>query len=64
MHSLRGGSVVGDHTVIFAADGERLELTHKAADRKIFANGALKAAKWIEGKPAGLYGMEDVLNLK
>ena len=64
VHSLRGGSVVGDHTVIFAADGERLELTHKAADRKIFANGALKAAKWIEGKPAGLYGMEDVLNLK
>ena len=64
VHALRGGSVVGDHTVIFAADGERLELTHKAADRKVFASGALRAAKWIIGKPAGLYGMDDVLNLK
>ncbi len=64
VHALRGGSVVGDHTVIFAADGERLELTHKAADRKVFASGALRAAKWIVGRPAGLYGMDDVLNLK
>ena len=64
VHALRGGSVVGDHTVIFAADGERLELAHRAADRKVFANGALRAAKWIIGKPAGLYGMENVLNLK
>ena len=64
VHSLRGGSVVGDHTVIFAADGERLELTHKAADRKIFAGGAIRAAKWVLGKEAGLYGMEDVLGLK
>ena len=64
VHALRGGSVVGDHTVIFAADGERLELTHKAADRKVFASGALRAAKWAVGKPAGLYGMDDVLNLK
>ena len=64
VHALRGGSVVGDHTVMFAADGERLELTHKAADRKVFANGALRASKWIIGKPAGLYGMDDVLNLK
>lgn len=64
VHALRGGSVVGDHTVIFAADGERLELTHKAADRKIFALGALRAAKWLAGKEAGLYGMEDVLELK
>ena len=64
VHALRGGGVVGDHTVIFAADGERVELTHRAADRKVFANGALRAAKWIIGKPAGLYGMEDVLNLK
>ena len=61
VHSLRGGSVVGDHTVVFAADGERLELSHKAADRKIFAAGALRAAKWLAGRPAGLYGMEDVL---
>ena len=64
VHSLRGGSVVGDHTVIFAADGERLELTHKAADRKIFANGALRAAKWVADKAPALYAMEDVLNLK
>ena len=64
VHALRGGSVVGDHTVMFAADGERLELTHKAADRKVFALGALRAARWVLGKPAGLYGMEDVLNLK
>lgn len=64
VHALRGGSVVGDHTVIFAGDGERLELVHKAADRKIFALGALRAAKWLAGKPAGLYGMEDVLGLR
>ena len=64
VHALRGGSVVGDHTVVFAADGERLELTHKAADRKVFAQGALRAAKWIVGKPAGLYDMSDVLNFK
>ena len=64
VHALRGGSVVGDHTVMFAADGERVELVHKAADRKVFANGALRAAKWVIGKPAALYGMEDVLNFK
>ena len=61
--ALRGGSVVGDHTVIFAADGERLELAHKAADRKVFAKGALRAAKWLaEAKRAPkIYGMETVL---
>ncbi len=64
VHALRGGSVVGDHTVMFATDGERLELTHKAADRKVFANGALRASKWVLDKSAGLYGMDDVLNLK
>lgn len=64
VHSLRGGSVVGDHTVMFATDGERLELTHKAEDRKIFANGVVKATLWVKDKPAGLYGMEDVLGLK
>ena len=64
VHALRGGSVVGDHTVIFAADGERVELTHKAADRKIFADGALRAAKWLSGKAPGVYGMEDVLGIK
>ncbi len=61
--SLRGGSVVGDHTVIFAADGERVELTHRAADRSIFARGGVKAALWARGKPPGLYSMADVLGL-
>lgn len=61
--ALRGGSVVGDHTVIFAADGERIELTHHAADRGIFARGAVKAALWANGKPPGLYSMTDVLGL-
>ncbi|HAV62690.1 MAG TPA: 4-hydroxy-tetrahydrodipicolinate reductase [Verrucomicrobiales bacterium] len=63
MHSLRGGDVVGDHTVIFAAHGERVELTHKASSRETFANGALRAAQWVKGKPAGLYTMQDVLGL-
>ncbi len=63
MHSIRGGDVVGDHTVTFAGAGERLELTHKAASRETFALGALRAAGWIVGKPAGLYSMEDVLGL-
>lgn len=61
--SLRGGAVVGEHTVIFASDDERLELTHKAGDRAIFARGALRAAKWGQGKDPGLYSMEDVLGL-
>lgn len=64
IHSLRGGDVVGDHTVIFAALGERLELTHKASDRVIFARGALRAAQWLVGQPAGVYDMQDVLGLK
>lgn len=59
--TLRGGSVVGDHTVIFAGDGERIELTHKAADRAIFARGAVKAALWGRDKSHGLYSMADVL---
>lgn len=61
--ALRGGDVVGDHTVIFAGPGERLELTHKAASREIFANGAIRAALWGRGKPPGLYSMHDVLGL-
>ena len=61
MHSLRGGDVVGDHTVIFAADGERVELTHKASSRLTFARGAVRAALWLEGMKPGLYDMEDVL---
>jgi 4-hydroxy-tetrahydrodipicolinate reductase len=64
VHALRGGDVVGDHTVMFAGLGERLELTHKASDRGIFARGALRAAEWIIGKESGVYDMQDVLGLK
>jgi len=63
VHAVRGGDVVGDHTVIFAGAGERLELTHRASSRETFAHGALRAARWIIGKPAGLYSMQDVLGL-
>jgi 4-hydroxy-tetrahydrodipicolinate reductase len=62
--TLRGGSVVGDHTVIFAGPAERIELSHKAEDRMIFARGALKAALWAKGRKPGLYSMMDVLGLK
>ncbi|PWR21070.1 4-hydroxy-tetrahydrodipicolinate reductase [Zavarzinia compransoris] len=61
--TLRGGDVVGEHSVVFAADGERVELTHKATDRGIFSRGAVHAALWAAGKPAGLYDMADVLDL-
>jgi len=64
MHTLRGGDVVGDHTVIFAADGERVELTHKASSRFTFASGAVKAAQWLDSQTPGLYDMQDVLGLK
>jgi 4-hydroxy-tetrahydrodipicolinate reductase len=63
VHSIRGGDVIGDHTVTFAGVGERLELTHKASTREAFATGALRAARWVVGRPPGLYGMEDVLGL-
>ena len=63
MHTLRGGDVVGDHTVLFAADGERVELTHKASSRMTFAAGAVRAACWLETQPVGLYDMQDVLGL-
>lgn len=62
-HALRGGDIVGDHTVMFAGMGERIELTHRATDRVIFAVGALKAAKWVVNQPAKLYSMQDVLGL-
>src|SRR6185295_4402436 len=62
--SLRAGSVVGEHTVILAGDGERLELSHKAQDRAIFAKGALRAAQWGQGKGPGLFDMNDVLGLR
>jgi 4-hydroxy-tetrahydrodipicolinate reductase len=61
--ALRGGSVVGDHSVIFAGPGERIELTHRAEDRGIFARGALRAALWARGRKPGLYSMFDVLGL-
>ena len=64
IHSLRGGDVVGDHTVIFANNGERLELTHKASSRETLANGALRAALWVVKQKPGLYDMQDVLGLK
>jgi len=60
---LRGGDVAGDHSVVFAGPGERVELTHKAGDRAIFARGAVRAARWTEGRAAGLYSMLDVLGL-
>jgi 4-hydroxy-tetrahydrodipicolinate reductase len=64
MHSLRGGDVVGDHTVVFAAPGERVELTHKASSRETFAIGALRAAVWVTRQKPGLYDMQHVLGLK
>ncbi len=64
VHAIRGGDVVGDHTVVFANVGERVELTHKASSRDTFAGGAVRAARWLADKPAGLYDMQDVLGLK
>src|SRR5204862_7955118 len=64
IHSIRGGDVVGDHTVIFATNGERVELTHKASSRETFANGALRAAQWVIKQKPGIYDMQDVLGLK
>ncbi len=61
--ALRGGTVVGDHSVIFAGPGERLELSHKAEDRMIFARGALRAALWARGRKPGIYSMTDVLDI-
>ena len=62
--SLRGGSVAGDHQIVFAGEGERIELGHRAESRAIFARGAIEAALWLIGKPAGRYDMADVLGLK
>ena len=62
--TVRGGDVVGDHTVLFAAEGERLEITHKASSRMTFAKGAVRAALWLDGRQAGLYDMQDVLDLR
>lgn len=64
IQTLRAGDIVGEHTVIFGGLGERIEITHKASSRDTFARGALRAALWLAGKPAGLYDMQDVLGLK
>ncbi len=61
MHAVRGGDVVGDHTVFFFGDGERLELTHRASSRDLFAHGAVRAAAWIVGRPAGRYRLADLV---
>ena len=62
--TVRAGDIVGDHTVTFAADGERVEITHKASSRMSFARGAVRAAGWLAGRDAGLYDMQDVLGLE
>ena len=61
--TIRGGDIVGEHTVLFMAEGERIEITHKASSRMTFANGAIRAAHWVQQKQPGLFGMEDVLGL-
>ncbi|HKK00633.1 MAG TPA: 4-hydroxy-tetrahydrodipicolinate reductase [Desulfuromonadales bacterium] len=64
MQTVRGGDIVGEHTVYFIGMGERIEITHRAMSRDMFARGAVRAAGWLAGKPAGLYDMQDVLGLK
>lgn len=64
IHTVRGGDIVGDHTVMYCGDGERLELTHRASSRQTFACGAVRAARWVLDRPAGLYDMHDVLGLR
>jgi len=61
--ALRGGDVVGEHTLHLVGEGERIELTHRATDRSIFARGAVRAAHWLVGRPAGLYDMADVMGI-
>jgi len=61
--TIRGGDVVGEHTVSFFMEGERVEITHKASSRMTFANGAIRASTWLQGKPAGLYSMQDILDI-
>lgn len=64
VHALRGGDVIGDHTVLFAGPGERIELTHRASNRRIYSTGALRAARWIMDQAAGVYDMQDVLGFR
>lgn len=61
--AIRGGDIVGEHTVLFVGEGERIEVTHKASSRMVFANGAMRAARWVSGREPGLYNMQDVLGL-
>ncbi len=61
VHAVRGGDIVGDHTVLFAGPGERIELTHRASSREVFARGAIRAARFLQGRAPGLYAMRDVL---
>ena len=62
--TVRGGDIVGDHTVLFAGTGERMEITHKASSRNTYAQGALRAARFLQSRPSGMYDMLDVLGLK
>ena len=62
--TIRGGDIVGDHTVLFAGAGERIEITHRASSRMTFASGALRAAAWVANRETGIYDMQDVLNLR
>jgi 4-hydroxy-tetrahydrodipicolinate reductase len=64
VHVIRGGDIVGDHSVLFSGNFETISLSHRAYDRSVFAQGALKAARWVAGKPPGIYGMDSVLGLK
>jgi 4-hydroxy-tetrahydrodipicolinate reductase len=64
IQTIRGGDIVGEHTILFAGTGERLEITHRASSRDTFAKGAVRAAKWIIDRSPGLYDMQDVLGLK
>ena len=64
VHALRGGDVIGDHTLVLAGPGERIELTHRAHDREIFARGAVRAAHWVATREPGRYDMSDVLGLR
>jgi 4-hydroxy-tetrahydrodipicolinate reductase len=61
--TIRGGDIVGEHTVMFAGEGETVEIAHKASNRTVFASGALRAARWVAGRAPGLYDMQDVLGL-
>ncbi|MBK1661662.1 dihydrodipicolinate reductase C-terminal domain-containing protein, partial [Paracraurococcus ruber] len=61
--ALRGGQVVGEHTLLFAAGSEQIALTHRSFDRRVYATGAVRAALWLQGRPAGLYGMTHVLGM-